>query len=505
MAEVKGYDPAPSGQDPPIGNNGTPVPVGVWGDFSTSIGVFGTSGDPPPPVTFNLPQAGVWGQGTHAPFEGEGDQPIPGVMGISSDIGVVGIGVSPTDADGMYAAGSGTGFGLYAVTDSGTGVFGNSQFGGANGVGVEGRSNLGTGVLGVSDMGSFGVYGSALGVGVYGSGDTGVHGESPESGNGIEGITHGTGYGVFAQNLGSFRKLPSHSACCGVSSFSSYGDGVWGVSVLGSAVHGWKMGVNRDEAAVRGENYGAGWAGLFQGAVSVVGPVYKSGGGFRVDHPLDPQNKYLSHSFVESPEMLNVYNGTVTTDEEGNARVALPDYFEALNGDFRYQLTAVGQFAQLMVSEEISQNSFGIRSDVPHVKVCWQVSGVRRDAWAQANRIPVEEDKPDNDKGHFLHPELFGGERDGRRATQHRIEELAAGFPDHLRDRAIQVLSEVAATGRVDTTDLPELLAEVGEAKAQAAREQREHDEERLRRAPKIGDRRRPPAAPHSGDSAGGS
>jgi hypothetical protein len=224
-----------------------------------------------------------------------------------------------------------------------------------------------------------------------------------------------------------------------------------------------------------------------------------------VDHPLDPQNKYLSHSFVESPEMLNVYSGTVTTDEDGNARVALPDYFEALNDEFRYQLTAIGQFAQLMVSEEITQNSFGIRSDVPHVKVCWQVSGVRRDAWAQANRIPVEEDKPDNGKGHFLHPELFGGDRDGRRATQHRIEELAAGFPDHLRDRAIQVLSEVAETGRGDTTDLSELLAEVGEAKAQAARERREHDEERLRRAPKIGDRLRLPTPPRSGDSAGGS
>jgi len=82
----------------------------------------------------------------------------------------------------------------------------------------------------------------------------------------------------------------------------------------------------------------------------------KGSGSFKIDHPLDPAKKYLSHSFVESPDMMNVYNGNVTTDRHGFAIVTLPSYFEALNRDFRYQLTVIGQFAQAIVAEEISHN-----------------------------------------------------------------------------------------------------------------------------------------------------
>jgi hypothetical protein len=84
----------------------------------------------------------------------------------------------------------------------------------------------------------------------------------------------------------------------------------------------------------------------FNENVSIGGSLSKGSGSFRIDHPLDPANKYLYHSFVESPDMMNVYNGNVVTDKNGRATVALPDYFEALNRDFRYQLTVVGQFAQ---------------------------------------------------------------------------------------------------------------------------------------------------------------
>ena len=151
-----------------------------------------------------------------------------------------------------------------------------------------------------------------------------------------------------------------------------------------------------------------GFAGLFVGRVRVTGHLQKAGGGFTVDHPTDPANKYLSHSFVESPEMLNVYSGTVTTNRAGVARVRLPAYFEALNRDFRYQLTVIGTFARAMVSEEIKGNEFAIRTDPGRVKVCWQVTGVRKDAWAEANRLPVEETKPKAERGRYLHPELFG-------------------------------------------------------------------------------------------------
>jgi hypothetical protein len=139
-----------------------------------------------------------------------------------------------------------------------------------------------------------------------------------------------------------------------------------------------------------------------------LGTLSKHAGSFKIDHPLDPANKYLYHSFVESPDMMNVYNGNVTTDKRGYATVTLPDYFEALNRDFRYQLTVIGQFAQAIVATKIGNNRFVIRTNKPKVEVSWQVTGIRQDAYANAHRIPVEEDKPAGQQGHYLHPELFG-------------------------------------------------------------------------------------------------
>jgi hypothetical protein len=143
------------------------------------------------------------------------------------------------------------------------------------------------------------------------------------------------------------------------------------------------------------------------GDVYIGGYLSKASGSFKIDHPLDPANKYLLHSFVESPDMMNVYNGNVVTDAHGMAIVTLPDWFEALNRDFRYQLTVIGQFAQAIVASEITGNQFTIRTDKPNVKVSWQVTGIRQDAWANAHRIPVEEEKPEQTRGYYLHPELY--------------------------------------------------------------------------------------------------
>jgi hypothetical protein len=144
------------------------------------------------------------------------------------------------------------------------------------------------------------------------------------------------------------------------------------------------------------------------GNVSIRGNLSKGGGSFKIDHPLDPANKFLYHSFVESPDMMNVYNGNVVTDQRGLAIVVLPDYFEALNRDFRYQLTVIGQFAQAIVAKEISHSRFTIRTNKPSVKVSWQVTGIRHDAYADAHRIQVEEEKAPQEQGRYLHPELFG-------------------------------------------------------------------------------------------------
>jgi hypothetical protein len=105
--------------------------------------------------------------------------------------------------------------------------------------------------------------------------------------------------------------------------------------------------------------------------------------------------------------MMNVYNGNVVTDPDGFATVTLPDYFDALNRDFRYQLTVIGTFAQAIVAEEIDGNHFVIQTDKPNVKVSWQVTGIRRDSFAEANRIQVEIDKRPEERGKYAHPEAF--------------------------------------------------------------------------------------------------
>ena len=153
----------------------------------------------------------------------------------------------------------------------------------------------------------------------------------------------------------------------------------------------------------------AGWAGVVQRRCATSTAICpRSGGSFKIDHPLDPANKYLYHSFVESPDMMNIYNGNVTTDAAGQAVVNLPDWFEALNRDFRYQLTVMGQFAQAIVASEMANHQFTIKTDKPNVEVSWQVTGIRHDAWANAHRIPVEESEPEQERGFYLHPELYG-------------------------------------------------------------------------------------------------
>jgi hypothetical protein len=199
------------------------------------------------------------------------------------------------------------------------------------------------------------------------------------------------GYGVYA---GGATGVYGVACCAGFPTYGVGGDslgqpGVYGIIGIGGSAD-------------------SELAGYFQGDVEITGKLTKGGGSFKIDHPLDPANKYLSHSFVESPDMMNIYNGNAVTDRAGNATVTLPEWFEALNRDFRYQLTVIGQFAQAIVADEIRNNQFTIRTDKPSVKVSWQVTGIRQDAWANVHRIPVEEQKPEKERDHYLHPELYG-------------------------------------------------------------------------------------------------
>ena len=109
------------------------------------------------------------------------------------------------------------------------------------------------------------------------------------------------------------------------------------------------------------------------------------------------------------PFLMNIYNGNVILDERGEAWVEMPDWFETLNRDFRYQLSSIGVPAPgLHISREVENNRFKLAGGSPGMGVSWQLTGIRRDPRAEAHRIPVEVTKPPSEQGRHLAPELSG-------------------------------------------------------------------------------------------------
>jgi hypothetical protein len=56
----------------------------------------------------------------------------------------------------------------------------------------------------------------------------------------------------------------------------------------------------------------------------------------------------------------------------------------------------------------VAQHQFKIATNATFVKVSWQITAVRQDAYAQAHRLIVEQEKPANERGYYIHPELYG-------------------------------------------------------------------------------------------------
>jgi hypothetical protein len=275
---------------------------------------------------------------------------------------------------------------------------------GSASIGLEVSNTTGSGLVGRSASSSPGVLGSSDDKGVYGSGtNAGVYGTSNFAG--VQG--DGAAYGVYGTSVN-----------VGVRGLSGPGSGVHGEALGGTGIRGTAQSgtagvfsnTNAGTAVYLADSSRAAW---FTGGVHVAGTLTKVAGSFRIDHPLDPANKYLSHSFVESPDMLNVYNGNVALDASGQAVIELPDWFEALNRDFRYQLSAVGVSQPgLFVAAKVKGNRFRIGGGVPRAEVSWQVTGIRDDAYARAHRIPVEEQKAHAERGFYLFPEGFGAPKE---------------------------------------------------------------------------------------------
>jgi len=293
---------------------------------------------------------------------------------------------SSSGGTGVYANAGSSGGSNGIIAIGATGVAGYTTVNGS--IALYGNAGSSTGSNGVVGYGATGVAGNSTingSYGTYGSGSTGVWGNST-----------GTGANVGVLGLGG----------TGVQGVGN----VWGVLGQSSSTSGSGGGFSNSTTgdALFTYNQSGGYAAFFDGDVDVDGNLSKAGGSFKIDHPLDPANKYLYHSFVESPDMMNIYNGNATTDEKGSAVVQLPEWFETLNRDFRYQLTVIGQFAQAIVASKVANHQFTIKTDKPNVEVSWQVTGIRQDAWANTHRIPVEVEKAQADRGLYLHPELFG-------------------------------------------------------------------------------------------------
>lgn len=345
-------------------------------------------------------------------------------LATSNNIGVLGqgdaIGVSGTSTNGTGISGTSTnGTGISGTATSGKGISGTATTGtgvyGTGAIGVSGLSTTGTAVQGISSNSN----------GVYGSGATGVYGSSTD-GTGVKGSSN-TSYGAYGTSGSSYGVYGTSNTSSGVYGSTNSTSNMSGVHGVSNGVSSGSVGVLGEInalglAGVAGYGYTSGYgvyasgagiglyctgAAVFLNNVQVNGFITKSGGGYLVDHPSDPANKYLNHCFVESPEMKNVYDGVVVLDMNGTATVTMPSYFEAANSDYRYQLTAVGAaMPNLHVSAKINGGQFTVAGGVAGAEVSWQITGVRADKWALANHPGVEIDKKKQDT--YLHPELFG-------------------------------------------------------------------------------------------------
>ncbi len=312
-----------------------PYGVGVQGESSaiSGYGVLGMFG-PTSSLNLNL-YAGVWGDSASSigVLATTGDTTLPAGFGVCGMRSVIGATMP-------------------IFPSAGKGLWGDS----ATQIGVGGSSDTGNGVVGVSSTG-IGAQGySVSGYGVKGESNTGI---------GVRGYS-GSGLGLEGRSDNSI----------GISGSSGAGIGILATG---------NPALQADGPVV------------INGYLNVNGNLGVSGTkNFVIDHPLDPEHKTLTHFCTEGAEPLNNYSGNVVTDASGGAVVTLPEWFEAINRDVRYQLTVVDErdgadFVQVKVAQKVLDHKFRIRTSAPNIEVSWQVTGVRNDAWVRAHPCVVEQ------------------------------------------------------------------------------------------------------------------
>jgi len=331
-----------------------------------------------------------------------------GYAGAAYSIGIRGISYASTGYGGLFDGGR-------------YGILTRAQAASGETYGLWSQVNSPTGTAGVFKGGRYAVYGettvpnsyaayflgrayfsSRVGIGTTNPlyklhvfdttiGAVGVAGGTSGVTNGVQGrASSPDGFGVYGTT----------TATTGVTA------GVYGDS-FGSTT----TGVAGDAFHTSGENFGVygrtaspnGWGVYSDGDSGSSG--FKA---FNIDHPLDPANQYLNHFSAEGPEALLIYRGNAILDESGEAWAELPSYFEAINKDVSYTLTAVGAPAPMLhVAEEVKANRFRIAGGKPGMKVCWVVTGARNDPYARAHAKPVEQLKPVELRNTYIHPQLY--------------------------------------------------------------------------------------------------
>lgn len=302
---------------------------------------------------------------------------------ITADAGAVEINSSVNNAIALDVTHTGNGVAITAET---TNIA--TQYAALQSV-SNSNSALASAIIGSSSGLAYGVSGQLAAnataeSAVYGNNlrTNGGHGLLGKGFNGAVGETnYSQGFGVYAENYDALAPLGN------------------GVGVAGKGFYG-VLGQDR---------YVGGVAGAF--GVFSSGNLGASGTkSFVIDHPLDPENRFLKHFSIESNEVLNVYRGNAAFDQNGEAVVHLPDYFEAINTHISYQLTPVGAFAQLYIKKKVKNNQFTIGGGAAGIEVSWVIYAERNDAYLQQNpeQRQAEPEKRTQEKGKYLMPQLYG-------------------------------------------------------------------------------------------------
>jgi hypothetical protein len=206
--------------------------------------------------------------------------------------------------------------------------------------------------------------------------------------------SHATSDAIRASNWGNGRAIEANS-----------GTGT-AVYVTASGGHGVYAQTSGSGRAIYGQNAGIGFAGYFTGDVHVAGNLSASGTKpFRIDHPLDPENKFLFHTAIESPEIRNTYYGQAVTSD-GSIVIDLPRWWSDLNGvnkaEYNYTLTSIGKYSRLFISKEIENNQFEVSTIDSDCTFSWQISAIRHDHNAENCGYQIEKEKTQEEKEEYI-------------------------------------------------------------------------------------------------------